>query len=324
MFDSNNQTLQVTVSQKRCAAEDTAVFELVPAEGESLPTFTAGSHIDVHLGDGMIRQYSLSNDPSERHRYVIGVLREADGRGGSRTMHDQVHAGDTMTISTPRNAFELNESARKTLLFAGGIGITPILSMARRLAALGAEFEMHYCARSKERMAFRDEITASGFEDRVWLHFDDGPEDQKLDISGALSDRIDDTHLYVCGPNGFMDAVLSTAKAEWPDEAVHREYFASDLDLHTDGDEAFQVKIASSGETVDVGANQTIAEALLGHGIGVTMSCEQGVCGTCVTRVLEGTPDHRDMVLSETEHAANTEMTVCCSRSKSPLLVLDL
>ena len=316
--------LRVRVASKSTEATDICSFELVEVDGRSLPAFSAGSHVDVDVADGITRQYSLCNDPAESHRYQIAVLRDAATRGGSAAMHDRVMVGDLLTISAPKNHFPLAHEAKKSLLLAGGIGITPILCMAERLAAIGADFEMHYCTRSADRTAFRDHILKSGFVDRVHFHFDDGDESQKLKLAPLLESAASDTHLYVCGPGGFLDFVRGCAKDQgWPDTRVHFEYFsAKPVDGH--GDTAFDVRLASSGRTVNVPIGCSIVQALASVGVDLPVSCEQGVCGTCLTRVLEGTPDHRDHYLTDAERAINDQMLPCCSRAKCPLLVLDL
>lgn len=317
-------SLQVRVACKAVEALDICTFELVAADGRALPAFSAGSHIDVQVPGGLTRQYSLCNEPGESHRYLIGVLRDAASRGGSAAMHDRVREGDVLTISAPKNHFPLVHEARRSLLLAGGIGVTPILCMAERLAATGADFEMHYCTRSRERTAFHDRIRASAFAERVQFHFDDGDAAQKLDIAALLATPQPGTHLYVCGPKGFMDAVLSTARARgWPEAQLHYEFFAAEV-APAQGDAAFEVQLASSGRVIVVPKDQTVVKALAAAGVEVQVSCEQGVCGTCLTRVLEGTPDHRDLYLTPEEQAANDQFTPCCSRARSARLVLDL
>ena len=318
-----NELMKVVVSRKTREAEDICSFELVHPEGNSLPAFSPGSHIDVHISEQLLRQYSLCNDPAETHRYVLGVLREPESSGGSIAMHENVQEGQEIQISYPRNNFHLEEDAGYSLLLGGGIGITPILSMARKLAASGRNFEMHYCTRSKERCAFHDEISRSAFADKVNFHFDDGPEDQLLDIPALLQTRPEDARLYVCGPKGFMDAVISNAEKSWPADTIHREYFSADPSAGKE-DDSFAVRINSSGELIQVPADLTIVEALLEKGIEIPVSCEQGICGTCLTRIIEGTPEHRDLFLSDAEHEANDQMTPCCSRALSDILVLDL
>lgn len=315
--------LAVKVLRKKREAEGIASFELAREDGAPLPAFSAGSHIDVQVPGGLTRQYSLCNDAAEQHRYRIAVLRDPASRGGSVAMHDAVHEGDVIHISEPRNHFPLQHASR-SLLFAGGIGVTPLLCMAQRLAAIGADFTLHYCTRSVERTAFRAEIAASAFADRVRFHFDAGPPEQKLDLEDVVGTRDADTRLYVCGPAGFIDHVVGTAKAKgWRADRIHLEYFGA-VSHDSSGDTPFDVRIASSGKTYKVAAGQSVVQALMEHGIEILTSCEQGVCGTCITRVLDGEPDHRDLYFSDEEKSKNDQFTPCCSRAKSRTLVLDL
>jgi vanillate O-demethylase ferredoxin subunit len=316
-------SLQVKVVRKTREAEDIVSFELARADGAPLPPFSAGSHVDVQIPGGLTRQYSLCNDSIEQHRYRIAVLRDPASRGGSIAMHDAVNEGDLIRISLPKNHFPLQPAAH-TLLFAGGIGVTPLLCMAQRMAAINSDFTLHYCTRSAGRTAFREEIDASTFADRVSFHFDAGAPEQKLDIQAALGRAEPGKQLYVCGPAGFIDFVVNSAKAGgWSSEQIHLEYFGA-APQDSSGDTGFEVKIASTGKTYAVGAAQSIVEALKDQGIEILTSCEQGVCGTCITRVLEGVPDHRDMYFTDDEKAKNDQFTPCCSRAKSKLLVLDL
>jgi len=252
------------------------------------------------------------------------VLRDPATRGGSAGMHDRVQAGDVIAISAPKNHFPLAHEAKKSLLLAGGIGVTPILCMAERLGVTGADFEMHYCTRSKDRTAFHDRIKGSRYAARVQFHFDDGDAAQKFDIARRLATPEPGTHLYVCGPKGFMDAVLSTARSRgWPEPQLHYEFFSADV-TPSATDESFEVQCASSGRIVVVPKDKTVVQALADAGIEVQTSCEQGVCGTCITRVLEGVPDHKDLYFTPEEQARNDQFTPCCSRAKSKRLVLDL
>lgn len=315
--------LQVKVLRKTEEAEGIASFELARPDGAPLPAFSAGSHIDVQVPGGFVRQYSLCNDDAESHRYRIAVLRDPGSRGGSMSMHDALKEGDFVTISEPRNHFPLVH-AERSLLLAGGIGVTPLLCMAQRLAAIDADFALHYCTRSPSRTAFRHEIAQSKFADRVRFHFDDGPADQKLDLVAELGTPRPGTHVYVCGPSGFIDFAVSTAKAlGWPADQIHLEYFGA-APQDTSGDKPFEVKLASSGKIIRVAADQSVVQALAAQGVEVMTSCEQGVCGTCLTRVLEGECEHRDMYLTDEEKAKNDQFTPCCSRARSPVLVLDL
>lgn len=317
-------TISVRVACKQQEAVDICTFELVAEDGSPLPAFSAGSHVDVHLPGGLTRQYSLCNDPMESHRYLIGVLRDPASRGGSVAIHDLVAEGQLLQISAPANHFPLAHDARRHLLLAGGIGVTPILCMVERLANAGADFEMHYCTRSPERTAFQQRITTSSFAPKVHFHFDDGAAGQKLDIEALLSAPTSGLHLYVCGPKGFMDAVLNAAREKgWPEAQLHYEFFAGTVTI-SDSDASFEVQIASSGKIVVVPSDKTVVQALAEAGVDVQMSCEQGVCGTCLTRVIEGIPDHKDMYLKPEEQAANDQFTPCCSRARSARLVLDL
>ena len=316
--------LAVRVAARHNETAEIVTLDLVGTGSNPLPPFSAGSHIDVHIRPGLIRQYSLANDPEQAHSYRIGVLRDPVSRGGSLAMH-ALQVGDLVHISAPRNHFPL-VPAKRTLLLAGGIGITPILCMAERLSRTGAQFDLHYCTRSPERTAFRNTITASAYAAQVHFHFDDGAPAQKLDLPALLAEPDGDTHVYVCGPGGFIDFVLATAAARgWAPANIHREYFgapASGADAV--GSATFDIQIASTGQVLTVPADRAVTDILAEHGIEIPISCEQGVCGTCLTRVLEGVPDHRDVYLTDEEKAGNDQFTPCCSRSKSALLVLDL
>lgn len=321
---SVNPKLVLKLVKKTVEADAICSFELVDPKGKSLPPFSAGAHIDVSVGDGLVRQYSLCNDPKETHRYVIGVLRHAASRGGSRAMHDELKVGDLLEVSAPKNHFPLDDSRQRYLLLAGGIGVTPILCMAERLAEVGADFTLHYCTRSVERTAFSDRIKRSSFARRVSFHYSDGPAEQLLDIPALLDRPAPDTHLYLCGPSAFMDLVMATAQQKgWPEAQLHREYFSAEL-YSSENDVAFDVKLARSGKIIHVAREKTVTAALAEAGIDIATSCAQGVCGTCLTRVLEGEVEHRDRFLTAQERAGNGLFTPCCSRARSPLLVLDL
>jgi vanillate O-demethylase ferredoxin subunit len=316
---------------------DIRAYEISDPAGEALPAFEPGSHIDVYLPtEGLgIRQYSLCGDPEDRYRYCFAVQREASGRGGSKAIFEEVHVDSDLIISEPRNNFALRSEGRRHLLLAGGIGITPMMSMLYRLRRTGADFMLHYCTRSSERTAFLDQLRPLITEGSVVIHWDGGDPTKGFDIKDALQHCADQTHLYYCGPPGFM-GVVAAASSHWPPGATHREFFtpsANDPAIavaptfepdYVDGGlgGAFQVKIASTGQIFDVPSDKTILQVLRTHDIGVETACELGVCGTCRTHYLEGEPDHRDFVLEAEEQ--EREMTVCCSRSKSPLLVLDL
>ncbi|HEY4065946.1 MAG TPA: PDR/VanB family oxidoreductase [Burkholderiaceae bacterium] len=316
--------IEVLVARKQAEARDIVSYELVDPSGNPLAPFEAGAHIDVRLRDGLTRSYSLLNAPGDSHRYRIAVLRDPNTRGGSAAMHDEVHEGASLAIAPPLNHFALAPGAPYSLLLAGGIGVTPLLSMAEHLQAAGAAFEMHYCGRSPERTAFVEEIAAAAYGAWVRLHYDDGPVPQRLDIDAVLAHCPAGTHLYVCGPRGFIDAMTGRAVAAgWPPQRIHCEFFGGPAAAQA-GDGGFEVTLARSGRTVRVAPDQSVVQALAARGIALDTSCEQGVCGVCLTRVLQGTPDHRDMVLSDEERARNDLFTPCCSRALSAVLVLDL
>src|SRR6185437_12952245 len=304
-------------------AESINSFELVAPAGGDLVAFTAGSHIDLYLSNGMIRSYSLVNDPSERSRYVIAVNKDAASRGGSRFVHETLRAGDLITISHPRNNFVLQENTTHSILIAGGIGITPLLSMIRRLKALGRSWELFYAARTRVAAAFLDELSGlrRDVQEKLHLNFDQEPTGNMLDLAAIVRNAPGDAHLYCCGPVPMLEA-FEAATRDRPAEQVHVEYFKAREKPAAEG--GFEVKLARSNRIIKVGAGKTILNALLDAGIAVNCACTEGVCGTCETRVIEGMPDHRDLFLGKAEQAANNTMMICCSGSKSDTLVLDL
>lgn len=342
-------TLMARIAARYPLADGIVGFDLLAADGTPLPAFTAGAHIDVHTPGGPVRPYSLWGPPAEG-RYRIAVQLEPTGRGGSAAMHVHAHEGTLLRIGHPRNQFLLVETSPRSLLLAGGIGITPLLAMAHRLHELGAGFALHHATRTVARAAFAQALRDSTFAERVHHHHDDQP-DTALNIVQVLRNSPPGTHLYVCGPQGFMDAVLSEARRQgWAEERLHREYFsapglspsvapgtsmsfsgppgagattaASAAPAHPD--RAFQVQLARTQRIIPVAAGQTLVDALAAHGVHIPVSCEQGLCGTCETRVLEGEIDHRDFHLSPKEQALNDRLLACCSRARSDTLVLDL
>lgn len=317
-------TIDVRVTRRQTLALDIDLFELERADQSPLPQFTAGAHIDVYLPNGLVRQYSLCNAPGECHRYQIAVLKDAQSRGGSKAIHESVHVGALIPISAPKNHFPLVQRGTGSLLVAGGIGITPLLSMAEQLSRLSLPFDLHYCTRSEARTAFRERIASSSFSSRVRFYTDDAPAEERLDLDQLLSVPRPGTHVYTCGPRGFIDAVLSTAGSRgWPADQLHCEYFGAQSHT-TGGDDAFDIQLARSGRVVRVAPDQSAIVALAEAGVEVPYSCEQGVCGTCLVTVLEGEPDHRDSYLTPEEQTSNCLFLPCCSRAKSPRLVVDL
>jgi len=314
----------VRVDTIRREAVDVMSFRLVDPAGGALPEFTPGSHIDVRLPTGLVRQYSLCNAPTERLYYEIAVKRELNSRGGSAGMCEQIRQGDLIAISPPRNNFSLVDRASDHLLLAGGIGVTPLLSMARYLRRADRPFRLHYFVRSDAHAAFRDVFSSRSLSGHVKFHCGILPERLSDYLRELLADRRDGSHLYLCGPSPFMDVARAIASEHWPSESIHREYFAADAQVVMAPGKDFEVTLARSGGTYRVPPDKTIIEVLAQHGIAVDVSCEQGVCGTCLTGVLGGTPDHRDAFLTEDEKRSGLKMLPCVSRAESERLVLDL
>jgi ferredoxin-NADP reductase len=317
------ETISVRVKSITWETEIIRRLDLRPVEGDQLPAFTAGAHIDLRLSSELIRSNSLANDQAERHRYVIGVLRDAAGRGGSRFVHERLGVGDILRISPPKNNFALAETAPHSVLIAGGIGITPMLSMLHRLAALGHDWSLHYGTRSRAATAFLDRLSAwsAAWPERIKFHFNEENSGRFLDTEAIVAAAPAGTHFYCCGPRAMLDG-FERATAMWPREQVHVEYFAPHLAAATE--RSFVVELARSARTIIVPSGTSILQSLLDAGIEVAHSCEQGLCGACETRVLAGLPDHRDAILSERDRAANDTMMICCSGAKSDRLVLDI
>lgn len=318
-----SDTLQAFVHTLRFEAEDIISVELRPCAGTTFPGFEAGAHIDLHLPNGMVRSYSLLNAPGESQRYVVAVLRDKASRGGSRCVHEQLRVGMKLPVSAPRNNFPLHEEAAHSVLVAGGIGVTPILCMGRRLQQLGRSFEVLYFARSRQSAAFQDEIRALGVP--VHWHFDaeaGGPPELKT----LLADRCRQggTHYYACGPAVMLDSfVKACAELGYADAHIER-FSAVEVAAAADARQSYTVELRRTGRTITVTPERSLLMTLLAEKINVDHSCEEGICGACETRVLDGIPDHRDSVLSPAEQAANKSMMVCVSGCKSERLVLDL
>ena len=344
------QTLDVIVHTISLASSTSRSYELRAADGGALPSFEAGAHIDVHLGPSLVRQYSLCNSPREKGRYLICVRRDEDGRGGSRTLHRDLTVGRRLRISPPRNHFPL-VAAGHHVLVAGGIGITPLLSMAEALAARGASFVLHHYTSSAAEAPLLERLQTSALGERAVVHHSDQGDTVRAGLPAELRVPEADTAVYVCGPDGFMTHVVAEATAAgWHPGQLHTERFApkappsseaeaeagngngngeGEGDGEGDGAKAgvaaeFTVRIASTGTGYRVPADRTIAEVLTAHGVEVELSCEQGICGACLTPVLAGEPDHRDEVQTPDERAAGDRITICCSRARSPELLLGL
>tara|TARA_R110002072_G_scaffold1162_2_gene9622 strand:- start:2470 stop:3486 length:1017 start_codon:yes stop_codon:yes gene_type:complete len=316
-------TLTLRLNAVTYEAEDILGFEFVDPAGTPLPAFTAGAHIDVQIAAGLTRQYSLAGDPADRDRYLIAVLNDPAGRGGSRAMHETLRPGQLVKASKPRNLFPLAADAEHHLLLAGGIGVTPMMAMIEELERGGVDWELHYCTRAPEKTAFARRLSPHVAAGRAHIHHDGGDPAKGLDIAELLRSPAPGTHLYYCGPTGFMAAV-SEAAAGWPDGTVHFEYFAAPAGDKPDaGDNrAFQIQIKRTGEILDVPADKTIVDVLRDAGHYVDTSCEDGFCGTCLTPFSGGDPDHRDTVLDNDDR--KRYVLICCSRAKTSPLILDL
>jgi ferredoxin-NADP reductase len=306
------------------------MFELRAVEGE-LPAFEAGAHIELNTGYGIVRNYSIANDPSERHRYVIAVLRESLGVG-SNWMHDSVVPGTALTAKGPCNGFELDESADDYVLLAGGIGITPLRSMAFRLRARHAHFRLVHCTRSREETAFYSDLKDT-FGDAVRFHHDGGDASRSLDFKALLADRPTGAQLYICGPLGLIDAARRAA-SHWPAGSVRFELFSSPAaepsalapqNAASSKDEAFEVELRRSGKVINVRPDETILDAMLAAGVKTPHVCKEGWCGNCQLSLLAGKADHRDEVLTDDQKAANNLIHVCISRAAAgeTRLVID-
>lgn len=321
-MSSTSTALQLEVAQVHPLARGIQRFELRAPDGGDLPPFTAGSHLSVRTPSKDLRHYSLCNDPAERHRYVLAIKREEAGRGGSRSLVDGLRQGDRVEVGLPRNDFELDPRARSLLLIAGGIGITPLMSMAWQLLAEGRAFDMLVLTRDAQCTPFLDELRQEPLAGHVRIHHDGGDPSRALDLWPLLEKpgHMAGRHLYCCGPAPLMQAVRDMT-GHWSTSAVHFESFGVQ-DSQRGDDIAFEIRLARSGERLAVPAGRSILQVLRDHGVRVPSSCESGTCGSCRTGLLEGQADHRDLVLREDER--ERELMVCVSRACSPQLVLDL
>ena len=320
---SKPELIEVVVEQTLARTPRITSFALRRSDGAALPPFSAGSHVELHLPNGLVRSYSLYNDPAERDVYRIAVLRESAGTGGSAWIHEQLGDGMALRITPPVNRFEIDEGGDEHILIAGGVGITPIRSMAHQLTALGLPFRLYYCARRAAEAAFVDELSAH-FGDRVTMHYDGGEAKRTIDLPGLLSDRVPGSHVYVCGPRGLIEATRAAAR-EWPRGTVHFELFGTGTAAGTQvhDDRPFDVRLKRRGTELHVPADRSLLDALADAGVIVTAVCREGFCGTCTTRYAAGSVDHRDGVLDDEER--RSALQVCVSRGRAgETLVLDL
>jgi tetrachlorobenzoquinone reductase len=313
-----NEQIEAVLTQIRMAARDTNLYTFARADRGPLPGAMPGAHIGLILPNGVERQYSLIEYGPSLSEYTVGVKRDANSRGGSVFMHDQLRVGMTLKLVPPRNNFPLKEDAGLVVLLAGGIGITPIYCMVKRLVELKRPWQLHYSCRSRADAAFLDELSRHG---EARFHFDDEAQGKFLSVADIVAKAPKHAHLYCCGP-GPMLAAFEAATANRPAEQVHVEYFTPKFEAASEG--GFIVVLARSKRELTIPPGKSILQAVREAGIQVPHSCEEGVCGACETRVISGIPDHRDSILTESERAENATMMICCSGSKSPKLVLDI
>ena len=318
MSDARHTYLRVKVASIKSVALAVRTFELVAVEGDALPSFSPGAHITILLPGGLRRQYSLAGDIRDTSRYLIAVLRQGDG---SQHMHDRVAVGSVLEIAPPQNHFPLVEGPGPFVLMAGGIGITPIVSMAQALAHRGAEFTLHYCARSRDQAAFVEHLSSICSKSQLSLYFDGGDPTMGLQVDRLIGACVRGTHVYCCGPGNLMKAVRD-ATASWPSDTVHFEYFAPSSPMRPADGGGFEVTLRRRGMRLIIPTGKSIVEVLRAHGIDVETSCEVGTCGTCRTRYFSGEPIHNDFVLTEVEKAQY--VMICCAQNRGAPLELDL
>ncbi|RIV78230.1 oxidoreductase [Pelagerythrobacter aerophilus] len=310
--------MKVRIKKIEWEADGINSYFLTSLDGQDMPAFEPGAHVDVELKPGLTRSYSLVNDPKQRSYYEIAVHHAIDSRGGSRHIHEVWRVGEVVEISVPKNNFPMNEDAPHTVLIAGGIGITPMLPMIARLEELGRSWELHYVAATPERAAYVGRLAAYPAAKIVFDGIEGGA---KLDLAALSESTREDAHLYCCGPGGMLDAFVALTKGR-PADHIHIEYFSAETELATEG--GYSLELTRSGKTIQVAEGETMLDALLSAGVDIGFACSEGVCGTCQVKVLDGVPDHRDHFLTDAEKAANSSVMVCCSGSNSAKLVLDL
>jgi len=323
----SSSVITVCVDAVRDEAPGIRSFAISRVDGAPLDAYEPGAHIDVTSPSGVTRQYSLCGDPDRREQHLFAVKREDASRGGSSSLHDHVEPGAHLLIGPPRSLFRLEPTASEHILIAAGIGITPLLSMAYRLVRQNASFRLHYFVRDQASAAFLPLLSRPPFADHVALHCGVEPDRVDAEVAGCLVGVVPSAHVYTCGPGAFMDCVVRVAEQHVPAESIHLERFAADpatTSVAAPALDSFDVEIASTGSRVRVSEGMSIVEALASIDIIVDTSCGEGVCGTCMVDVVSGEPEHRDFCLSKSERASGTVICCCVSRSRSPVLILDL
>lgn len=303
-------------------ALDIRSFRLVRSDGQPLDTYEPGAHVDLTGPTGVTRQYSLCSPPQDRRAYLVAVKKEAQSRGGSAALHE-VQEGTELEMGAPRNLFRLDPEAREHVLCAAGIGVTPLLSMAYRLAETGQPWRLHYFARSAQYAAF-SALLAETFAGHVQFHYGVEPADMDAVLTRCLEQAGSVAHVYTCGPAPFMNKVVEVASRSRGDEAIHLEHFQADPAANAGPSGGFEVELASSGVVLQVPANTSLVDVLQAHGCDIDTECREGICGTCIVEVLDGVPEHRDNCLSNKEKASNKQICACVSRALSARLVLDI
>ncbi|MBO3274688.1 PDR/VanB family oxidoreductase [Pseudomonas schmalbachii] len=305
-------------------ALDVRSFRLVRSDGQPFDAYEPGAHVDVTGPTGVTRQYSLCSPPDDGAAYLVAVKKEAGSRGGSSALHEQVSEGMELEMGAPRNLFRIAPEAREHMLFAAGIGVTPLLSMAYRLNAVGHPYRLHYFARSAEHAAFAELLAGEVFAGKVEFHYGVEPGDLDAELSACLERAGGEAHVYTCGPAPFMNKVVEVASRTRPADNVHLEHFQADPTAQSGPSGSFEVELASSGVVLHVPAESSLVDVLQAHGCDIDTECREGICGTCIVEVIDGEPDHRDNCLSNKEKASNKQICACVSRAKSARLVLDL
>ena len=304
-------------------ALDIRSFRLVRSDGQPLDTYEPGAHVDLTGPTGVTRQYSLCSPPQDRRAYLVAVKKEAQSRGGSLALHENVQEGMELEMGAPRSLFHLDPGATEHVLFAAGIGVTPLLSMAYRLTESGQPYRLHYFARSPEYAAFTD-LLATTFANHVQFHYGIEPADLDAALSECLNQAGSAAHVYTCGPAPFMNKVVEVAARSRSEDAIHLEHFQADPAANAGPSGGFEVELSSTGVVLQVPANTSLVDVLQAHGCDIDTECREGICGTCIVEVLDGVPEHRDNCLSSKEKAGNKQICACVSRALSARLVLDL
>lgn len=321
MTELDADVIEAVVTERRLEGGTTVILRLEGRPGTPLPKTDPGAHIDLCLSDDVVRPYSLCHDMAEGNSYKLAIALEPQSRGGSLAAH-RLRVGDPVRVSHPRNNFRLTPTAGRTILLARGVGITPLLAMSYALARDGADFELHYSVRSLDRVVLTEELSDPAIAPFTHLHTDEAPKGERFAPDRVLADPGPDDHLYICGTESFMGFLSGAAESMgWKPDHIHMEPFSRKVDLSGD---PFVVQAVRSGVSVEVPSGESIAKVLERHGVHIRLSCENGLCGSCLVGVLEGTPEHRDRYLSEADRATARDLTTCCSRSRSPVLVLDV